>query len=101
MESSQPGRRALVFKKGFMAGASFGSELTSWSYRSLVGVQMLGQSNNRPAEAEANRRRTLEIGATGVFVPAIAARFPIEEYVAAMHAAFDGKAAGRIVLTMG
>ena len=34
------GRRALVFKKGFMAGASFGSELTSWTYRSLVGVQI-------------------------------------------------------------
>ena len=33
-------RRALVFKKGFMAGASFGSELTSWAYRSLVGVQI-------------------------------------------------------------
>jgi hypothetical protein len=33
-------RRALVFKKGFMAGASFGSELTSWSYRSLTGVQI-------------------------------------------------------------
>jgi len=33
-------RRALVFKKGFLAGASFGSELTSWTYRSLVGVQI-------------------------------------------------------------
>jgi len=33
-------RRVLVFKKGFMAGASFGSELTSWTYRSLVGVQI-------------------------------------------------------------
>jgi hypothetical protein len=33
-------RRALVFKKGFMAGASFGSELTSWAYRGLTGVQI-------------------------------------------------------------
>jgi hypothetical protein len=33
-------RRALVFKKGFMAGASFGCELTSWAYRNLVGVQI-------------------------------------------------------------
>jgi Short C-terminal domain len=33
-------RRALVFKKGFMAGASFGSELSSWAYRNLVGVQI-------------------------------------------------------------
>lgn len=34
------GRRAFVYKKGFMAGASFGSELTSWEYRHLVGVQI-------------------------------------------------------------
>lgn len=33
-------RRAFVFKKGFMAGATFGSELTSWDYRNLVGVQI-------------------------------------------------------------
>jgi len=33
-------RRAFVYKKGFMAGASFGSELTSWEYRHLVGVQL-------------------------------------------------------------
>jgi hypothetical protein len=33
-------RRAFVYKKGFMAGASFGSELTSWDYRNLVGVQL-------------------------------------------------------------
>src|SRR3954470_20242157 len=33
-------RRVFVFKKGFMAGASFGSELTTWDYRNLVGVQL-------------------------------------------------------------
>lgn len=33
-------RRVFVYKKGFMAGASFGSELTSWDYRNLNGVQM-------------------------------------------------------------
>jgi hypothetical protein len=33
-------QRAFVYKKGFMAGASFGSELTSWDYRNLVGVQL-------------------------------------------------------------
>jgi Short C-terminal domain len=33
-------RRVFVYKKGFMAGASFGSELTSWDYRHLVGVQL-------------------------------------------------------------
>lgn len=33
-------RRAFVFKKGFLAGASFGSELTEWQYSHLVGVQI-------------------------------------------------------------
>jgi Short C-terminal domain len=32
--------RVFVLKPGFMAGASFGSEVTSWSYRSLVGIQV-------------------------------------------------------------
>lgn len=33
-------RRAFIYKKGFMAGATLGSELTSWDYRNLVGVQI-------------------------------------------------------------
>jgi hypothetical protein len=32
--------RAFVLKPGFMAGATFGAEVTSWSYRNLVGVQV-------------------------------------------------------------
>jgi Short C-terminal domain len=31
--------RVFVCKPGFMAGASFGAEVTSWSYRNLTGVQ--------------------------------------------------------------
>ena len=92
------GRHLVV---GFVAGLTkLPTNLPLLKCASLVGVQMLGQSTNRPAEAEANRRRTLEIGGTGVFAPAIAERYPIEDYAAAMHAAFSGKAAGRIVLTM-
>jgi hypothetical protein len=34
------GSRAFVLKPGFMAGASFGAEVTSWSYRSLAGIQV-------------------------------------------------------------
>lgn len=32
--------RCFVCKPGFMAGAAFGSEVSSWSYRNLVGVQI-------------------------------------------------------------
>jgi hypothetical protein len=33
-------RRVFIYKKGFMAGATFGSELTSWDYRNLAGIQI-------------------------------------------------------------
>lgn len=33
-------RRAFIYKKGFMAGATFGAEMTSWDYRNLAGVQI-------------------------------------------------------------
>jgi hypothetical protein len=32
--------RLFVIKPGFMAGATFGVEATSWSYRNLVGIQV-------------------------------------------------------------
>lgn len=32
--------RCFVCKPGFMAGATFGSEVSSWSYRNIVGVQI-------------------------------------------------------------
>ena len=32
--------RAFVCKPGFMAGASFGAEVTSWGYQNLLGVQL-------------------------------------------------------------
>ena len=33
-------RRAFIYKKGFMAGATLGAEMTSWDYRNLNGVQI-------------------------------------------------------------
>jgi len=93
------GRHLVI---GFTAGiAKLPTNLPLLKCASLVGVQMLGQSINRPEEAEANRRATLAIGASGALQPAIAARYPIEDYVAAMEEAFSGKAAGRVLLVMG
>ena len=67
---------------------------------SLVGVQMRDHSLKRPKEAEENRRKVMELAGKGIFSPAIAARYPIEDYAKAMNEAFSGKAAGRIVLVM-
>ncbi|MCX7865116.1 MAG: NADPH:quinone oxidoreductase family protein [Novosphingobium sp.] len=92
------GRHLVI---GFTAGiARLPTNLPLLKCASLVGVQMLGQSIHRPEEAEANRRATLALGATGALKPLIAARYPITEYAAAMNEAFSGKAAGRVLLTM-
>lgn len=32
--------RAFVCKPGFLAGATFGAEVTSWSYQNVIGVQV-------------------------------------------------------------
>ena len=32
--------RAFVCKPGFMAGAAFGSKITTWSYKQIVGIQV-------------------------------------------------------------
>lgn len=33
-------RRVIVYKRGFMAGATFGNKLTSWEYRNITGIQL-------------------------------------------------------------
>ena len=67
---------------------------------SLVGVDMRGQALQRPDEARASRERVMALARRGIFHPAIARRYPIEQFAAAMDEAFAGKVAGRIVLTM-
>ena len=94
------GGRHLVI--GFPAGvAALKTNLPLLKCASLVGVQMLGHSNKRPEEAAANRAKVLELAGMGTFHPAIAARYPIDDFARAMDQAFSGKAAGRIVLEMG
>lgn len=93
------GRHLVI---GFTAGiASLRTNLALLKSASLVGVQMRDHALKRPQEAEAMRRRVMELAGEGIFNPAIAERHPIEDYVAAMNAAFSGKASGRIILTMG
>lgn len=94
------GGRHLVI--GFPAGiAALKTNLPLLKCASLIGVQMRGHAINRPDEAAANRDKVMELASLGKFHPAIAARYPIEDFVRAMNEAFSGKSAGRIVLTMG
>ena len=93
------GGRHLVI--GFPAGiAALKTNLPLLKCASLVGVQMLGHSHKRPEEAAANRAKVLELAGMGTFHPAIAARYPIEDFARAMNEAFSGKVAGRVVLEM-
>ncbi len=92
------GRHLVV---GFPAGIpTLKTNLALLKCASLIGVQMRGQALERPGEAQATRQLVMGLAESGIFHPAIARQYPIEQYAAAMDAAFAGKLAGRIVLTM-
>jgi NADPH:quinone reductase len=92
------GRHLVI---GFPAGiAALRTNLPLLKSASLVGVQMRDHSLKRPQEAEANRKAVIALAGQGVFTPAIAERHPLSDFAAAMDAAYSGKTAGRVVLTM-
>lgn len=92
------GRHLVI---GFTAGlTALKTNLPLLKCASLIGVQMRGHALSRPEDAAANRVKVMELAGLGKFHPAIAARYPLEDFAAAMNAAFSGKAAGRIVLVM-
>ena len=92
------GRHLVI---GFPAGiASLKTNLPLLKSASLIGVQMRDFSLKQPEQADANRAKVMELAGRGIFNPAIAARFPMKDYAAAMAEAFSGKAAGRVVLLM-
>jgi len=93
------GGRHLVV--GFPAGIpALKTNLALLKSAALVGVHMRHFSMERPAESAANRVTVMALAAAGTFKPAIARRYPLEDYVPAMCEAFSGQAAGRIVLVM-
>lgn len=92
------GRHLVI---GFTAGIpAIPSNLPLLKSASVVGVHLGDAMIRFPHKAAALRERLLEMAGQGVFRPAIAARYPLRDFAAAMNAAFSGKAAGRIVLTM-
>lgn len=93
------GGRHLVV--GFPAGIpALKTNLALLKCASLVGVQLRGHALERPDEAQANRQRVMALAESGTLHPAIARRYPIEQYATAMDKAFSGTLAGRIVFTM-
>ena len=93
------GRHLVI---GFPAGmTALKTNLPLLKMASLVGVDVRGHGIARPEESAAYRKTVAELAGQGKFHPAIAARYPMEDYAAAMNEAYSGKAAGRIVLIMG
>lgn len=67
---------------------------------SLIGVDIRQFGEYEPDRAEANRAETFRLAAQGVLRPAVAQRYPLEQFRTAMAEAARGESAGRIVLTM-
>lgn len=93
------GGRHLII--GFPAGiATLRTNLPLLKSASLVGVQLRDFSIRYPEQMAQMRQKVLGLAGEGRFSPAIAARYPVEDFAVAMNDAFSGKAAGRIVLVM-
>ena len=92
------GRHLVI---GFPAGiASLKTNLPLLKCASLVGVQVRGAGIERPETMVKARAAVQEMVRAGAVRPAIARRFALANYAAAMNAAYGGKEAGRIVLLM-
>ncbi len=92
------GRHLVI---GFPAGiAALKTNLPLLKSASLIGVQMRGLALECPEAAARNRDAVMALAATGALKPVIAHVHAFEDFAAAMNAAFAGKAAGRIVLSM-
>ena len=64
------------------------------------GVEVRGGGIERPETLARSRQAVQEMVRAGAVKPAIAKRFRLEDYAEAMHAAYNGKEAGRVVLLM-
>ncbi len=93
------GGRHLVI--GFPGGiAALRTNLPLLKGASLVGVDIRQFGELEPERAEANRAELFRLAAMGALRPAIARRYPLERFRAAMIDAAGGHSAGRVVLEM-
>jgi NADPH:quinone reductase len=87
---------------GFTGGiSSLKTNLPLVKTASLIGVQLRVSLMEEPEKAVAATKAILKGAAKGTLAPVIGKTYPLEDYAEAMQAAFDGKAAGRIVIQTG
>lgn len=92
------GRHLVI---GFPAGmTALRTNLALIKGASLIGVDIRQFGIFEAAKADANRKAVFALAGTGGLKPAIAHRYPLAEWKAAMESAASGESAGRIVLVM-
>ena len=84
---------------GFTGGiASLKTNLPLVKTASLIGVQLRAFGEHQPEQMAKTQAHMRELADEGVLQPVIGKIYPLEDYAAAMHDAFEGKTAGRIVM---
>ena len=86
---------------GFTGGmASLKTNLALVKTASLIGVQLRVSGMEEPEKMAATRSLMMDMAERGLLRPAIGRTYRLEDYAMAMQDAFDGKTAGRIVMTV-
>ncbi|WP_176593355.1 NADPH:quinone oxidoreductase family protein [Sphingobium sp. EM0848] len=106
-EATEPAFRSLAWKGrllviGFAGGgiAKLPVNLALLKGAALIGVDVRQFGEYEPDVQAANMQALFALHAEGKLRPPIAQVYPLTDYVAALHAAFSGQVAGRIVLKM-
>jgi NADPH2:quinone reductase len=92
------GRHLVI---GFTAGIpAIPTNLALLKSVSIVGVHLGDTMKRWPEKAGELRTKVLQLAEQGAIAPAIAERYALRDFAAAMNSAKAGKAAGRIVIEM-
>lgn len=92
------GRHLIV---GFTAGiTSIKTNHPLLKGSSVIGVNLQQFNQNQPALASSNLKKIVDIANRGFFRPYICATYRLEEFKAAMDVVYNGKNAGRVVITI-
>jgi NADPH2:quinone reductase len=106
-EMTDPAFRSLGYDGrylviGFTGGiSSLKTNLPLVKTASMIGVQIRVFGMEEPEKMARTQARVSEMAAKGLLQPVIGKVYPFDDYIAAMHDAFEGKTAGRIVLATG
>jgi NADPH:quinone reductase len=103
-DMTDPAFRSLAYDGrylviGFTGGiASLKTNLPLVKTASLIGVQLRAFGENEPKQMDKTKMRLNDLAEKGTLQPVIGKLYHLEDYATAMHDAFEGNTAGRIVI---